>query len=237
MPKKYKKRKPRKKINKSIYKSNINKQHVKVNVNTGGSIPSISHVHTPAYPNLMDINSTIKGTMQELLKDIQKTEPKPKPIVNNTPLHKFENRNQTTYPLGDILNESNKDETNLFEEYDNGTFINSNDYEDDEPLSIFLKPGGDINKMFESPLKEEKLTPTIRKSQIPVRKTPFKSHSEEKPRFEYIGSEYKPENDEEKEQNEIKKTQQKYAKNHAERIREANTKGVKIKAETMKNNI
>ena len=44
MPKKYKKCKPRKKINKSIYKSNINKQHVKVNVNTGK--PSgISYMH------------------------------------------------------------------------------------------------------------------------------------------------------------------------------------------------
>ena len=59
-----KKRKPRKRINKSIYKSNINKQHVQVNVNTGGSIPS--YMHAPAYPNLMDINSTIKGRMQEI---------------------------------------------------------------------------------------------------------------------------------------------------------------------------
>ena len=44
MPKKYKKRKPKKKINKSIYKSNINKQHVKVNITTGSSTPSISHM-------------------------------------------------------------------------------------------------------------------------------------------------------------------------------------------------
>jgi len=73
--KKYKRaKKSRKRVNKSIYKSNINKQHVKVNVNTGGSIPSISHMHTPAYPNLMDINSTIKGTMQELLKEHNKTQ-------------------------------------------------------------------------------------------------------------------------------------------------------------------
>ena len=50
MPKKYKKSKPRKKINKSIYKSNINEQHAKVNVNTGGSIPSgVSYMHAPAY--------------------------------------------------------------------------------------------------------------------------------------------------------------------------------------------
>ena len=44
MPKirKYKRiKKHKKRVNKSIYKSNINKQHVKVNVNTGGSIPSI----------------------------------------------------------------------------------------------------------------------------------------------------------------------------------------------------
>ena len=63
MPNKYKKCKPRKKINKSMYKSNINKQHVKVNVNTGGKPCSISYVQTPAYPNLTDINTSIKGTM------------------------------------------------------------------------------------------------------------------------------------------------------------------------------
>ena len=46
----------------------------------------------------------------------------------------------------------------------------------------------------------------MRKSQLPLRKTPFKSFSEEKPKHEYyIGSEYKPENDEEKEQHERKK--------------------------------
>ena len=58
-----------------------------MNITTGG-IPSISHMQAQAYPNLMDINSTIKGTMQELLKDIHKVEPKPK--VNNQPLHNFE---------------------------------------------------------------------------------------------------------------------------------------------------
>ena len=39
---------------------------------------------------------------------------------------------------------------------------------------------------------------------------------------------------EEKEQNEIKKTQQQCAKNRAERIRSANLKGTKIKNETLK---
>ena len=90
--KKYKRaKKPRKRINKSIYKSNINEQHVKLNVNTGGTNskqPNISYMHGPAYPNLMDINTTIKGIMQELLKDIQKAEPKP--IARNTPLKNFE---------------------------------------------------------------------------------------------------------------------------------------------------
>ena len=43
--KKYKRaKKTRKRINKSIYKSNINKQHVKVNVNTGGSIHLAYHI-------------------------------------------------------------------------------------------------------------------------------------------------------------------------------------------------
>ena len=73
MAKKYKKRKP-KKINKSIYKSNINKQHVKVNVHTGSTPSGVSYMQAPAYPNLMDINSTIKGTMQELLKEHNKTQ-------------------------------------------------------------------------------------------------------------------------------------------------------------------
>ena len=69
MAKKYKKSKHKKKINKSIYKSNINKQHVKVNVHTGSTPSGVSYMQAPAYPNLTDINSTIKGTMQELLKE------------------------------------------------------------------------------------------------------------------------------------------------------------------------
>ena len=109
MPKKYKKRKPRKKINKSIYKSNINKQHVKVNVNTGSTPSGIIYMQAPAYPTLMDINSTIKGTMQELLKEHHQQIPlnRPVPPANN-PLNRFENRNQQTCPLGDILDESKK---------------------------------------------------------------------------------------------------------------------------------
>ena len=104
---------------------------------------------------------------------------------------------------------------------------------------FFLKPGKDIEGFFGTPLKLESSlkhdSPIMRKSQLPLRKTPFKSFSEEKPKHEYyIGSEYKPENDEEKEQNEIKKTQQQYAKNRAERIRRANLKGTKIKPETLK---
>ena len=46
-------KKSRKKIDKSIYKSNINKQHVKVNINTG-STPSISHMQPPPL-NFTDI--------------------------------------------------------------------------------------------------------------------------------------------------------------------------------------
>ena len=75
MPKirKYKRiKKPKKRVNKSIYKSNINKQHVKVNINTGGSIPSISHMQPPAYPNLTDIKSTVQGTFNEVLSDLLK---------------------------------------------------------------------------------------------------------------------------------------------------------------------
>ena len=103
MPKKYKKRKPRKRINKSIYKSNINKQSVKVNVHTGSTPSGVSYMQLPAYPNLTDINSTIKGTMQELLKEHHQQIPinKPVPPANN-PLNRFENTHQQTYPLSDI---------------------------------------------------------------------------------------------------------------------------------------
>ena len=95
MPKKYKKRKPRKKINKSIYKSNINKQNVKVNVHTGSTPSGISYMQAPAYPNLTDINTAVRGTMQELLKEHHQQIPIniPVPLANN-PLNRFGNRNQ-----------------------------------------------------------------------------------------------------------------------------------------------
>ena len=97
-----------------------------------------------------------------------------------------------------------------------------------------MKSGKDTEGFFGTPLKLESSlkndSPIIRKSHLPLRKTPFKSFSEEKPKHEYyVESEYKPENDEEKEQNEIKKTQQQYAKSRAERMRSANLKGTKIK--------
>ena len=211
-----------------------------MNVHTGSTPSGISYMQAPAYPNLMDINSTIKGTMQELLKEHHQQIPinKPVPPANN-PLNRFENTHQQTYPLGDILDEIKKEPRNSFEGYDDGSPINSEDYENDDPASFFLKPGKEIEGSFGTPLKLELSlkndSPIMRKSQLPLRKTPFKSFSEEKPKHEYyIGSEYKPENDEEKEQNEIKKTQQQYAKNRAERIRSANLKGTKIKPETLK---
>ena len=66
--KKYKKRS----IKNSIYKSNINKQSVKVNVNAGSAPGSsgVKYMNTPSYPNIMDIHSTVKGTVEELLKNI-----------------------------------------------------------------------------------------------------------------------------------------------------------------------
>ena len=138
MPKKYKKRKPRKRINKSIYKSNINKQHVKVNVHTGSTPSGVSYMQAPAYPNLTYINSTIKGTMQELLKEHHQQIPinKPVPPANN-PLNRFENTHQQTYPLGDILDEIKKEPRNSFEGCDDGSPINSEAYKYDEPASIF----------------------------------------------------------------------------------------------------
>ena len=100
-------------------------------------------MNTPAYPNLMDINTAVKGTVEELLKKHQQQIPiniPQQPTINN-PLNRFENRNQQTYPLGDILDEIKKEPRHSFEGYDNGSPINSEDYENDDPASFFLKPG------------------------------------------------------------------------------------------------
>ena len=88
----------------------------------------------------MYINSTITGTMQELLKKHHQQIPihKPVPPANN-PWNRFENTHQQTYPLGDILDEIKKEPRNSFEEYGDayGTPINSGDYEYDEPAFFF----------------------------------------------------------------------------------------------------
>ena len=57
-------------------------------------------MNTPAYPNLMDINLAVKGTMQECLKELKRSEPKTE--VRNTPLYKIEKRNQNLAPLTSI---------------------------------------------------------------------------------------------------------------------------------------
>ena len=120
-----------------------------MNVHTGSTPSGISYMQAPAYPNLTDINSTIKGTMQELLKEHHQQIPinKPVPPANN-PLNRFENTHQQTYPLGDILDEIKKEPRNSFEGYDNGSPINSEDYENDDPASFFLKPGKDTEGFF-----------------------------------------------------------------------------------------
>ena len=159
MPKvrKYKRKKPRKRINKSIYKSNINKQHVKVNVNAGSTPSGISYMQAPAYPNLMDINSTIKGTMQDLLKNMSDHKTEPNTVINREPLYNFENKNHNVSALSQIAenvstllqkaeenNPSNSFEDN-FSNYDRGSAINSDDY-DHEYTNLFIKPEDDKNK-------------------------------------------------------------------------------------------
>ena len=108
----------------------------------------------PAYPNLMDINTTIKGTMQELLKDIHKPEPKP---TNNVPLNNFENTNRNVSTLYKIA-EKNK-VVNSFEDtvndYDKGSIINSDDF-DDEYKDLFLKPGNEFGEFFNIPFKDKR---------------------------------------------------------------------------------
>ena len=61
-------------------------------------------MQAPAYPNLMDINTAVKGTVEELLKKHHQAEPKP--IVNNSPLNNFENRNRNVSTLSQIANEN-----------------------------------------------------------------------------------------------------------------------------------
>ena len=69
MARKYKQRNRKQKhINTTIFQSNASKRHVKqVNMHSG-TIPCISHMQTPAYPNLIYIASTVKGTVEEILK-------------------------------------------------------------------------------------------------------------------------------------------------------------------------
>ena len=82
---------------------------MKVNITPSSQHASISHLNPPANSSSTDINTTIKGTVEELLKKHQQQTPTniPVPHVNN-PINRFQNRNQQTYPLGDILSESKK---------------------------------------------------------------------------------------------------------------------------------
>ena len=189
MPKKVKRgrKKPKKSsVKNSIYKSNVNKQTVKVHIHNPSSGPSgIKSMNAPAFPNLTDINSSIKGTVEELLRKHhheQQRPPNNPPPINN-PLNRFENRNQNMYPLGDILRESEKKQDNLFTEYDNGSPLDSSDYDDEKYQNLFIQREPESEKFFESPLKfdsplklsEQPSRLSIRKSQLPERKTPLKA--------------------------------------------------------------
>ena len=45
----------------------MNKQNVKVNISPYSQPFSISHMNHPAFPNLTNKNTTIKGTVEEIL--------------------------------------------------------------------------------------------------------------------------------------------------------------------------
>ena len=77
--KRIKPKKPKKRVNKSIYKSNINKQNVKVNImgttpSLGGSISHMHIPHTvPVYGtpyNFTDLNTSIKS-LENVIKQNQ----------------------------------------------------------------------------------------------------------------------------------------------------------------------
>ena len=55
---------------------------MKVNITPSSKPANISQINPPAYPNLTDINTVIKGTMQELLKGISH-QAEPQPAVTN----------------------------------------------------------------------------------------------------------------------------------------------------------
>ena len=47
----------------------------------------------------MDINSTIKGTVQDLLKNMSHHQAEPKTVINHEPLYNFENKNRNVSTL------------------------------------------------------------------------------------------------------------------------------------------
>ena len=76
-----------KNLEKELLKAFINviliNNRLKVNVNTGSNSkqPNISYMHAPAYPNLMDIKSTIKGTIQDIFKNISNHQAEPTTVI------------------------------------------------------------------------------------------------------------------------------------------------------------
>ena len=125
-----------------------------MNVHTGStpSILQLSYMQAPTYPNLMDINTAVKGTVEDLLKKHHQAEPKP--IVNNSPLNNFENRNRNVSTLSKIANENKVNSfEDTFNDYDKGSIINSDDFDDYKDL--FLKPGNEFGDFFNTPYKNK----------------------------------------------------------------------------------
>ena len=102
-----------------------------MNVHTGSTPSGISYMQAASYPNFMDINTVVKGTVEELLKKHHQAEPKP--IVNNSPLNNFENnRNRNVSILSQIAEENKVNSfEDTFNDYDKGSIINSADFDDD----------------------------------------------------------------------------------------------------------
>ena len=125
---KYKRIKPKKskkRVNKSIYKSNINKQNVKVNIMGTPSLGgSISHMHIPhTVPfyggnpyNFTDLNTSLKSLEnvikqnQQQQQQQQQAQPKKKQIYN------LEAKNQNVNPLGQFMQKNYPEKYNPHEE-------------------------------------------------------------------------------------------------------------------------
>ena len=147
-----------------------------MNINTG--VPSgISHMYTPAYPNLTDIKTTVKGTFNDVLNDFIKTQPQSQPkqpqqqqpySSNNIFTPTNYNRSQFGEIFNNISSEPRQNPIILqpdefsFQELESKPDFQELEY---KPDSEDEKPRKGIKDYFKSPFKNNKTSdePDIKK--------------------------------------------------------------------------